>query len=69
MIRDAAFFVVGTLVLAYLGHFGLQAVLVALAPELAPGTVRTLEIAMVVLAATVTVLVLRRLRRGRGAGG
>lgn len=62
--RQVAFLLVGTLVLWYLGHFGLNAVLMVVAPDLPAAWSRGLDLLLVPLAALVTWLAMRRLEPG-----
>lgn len=76
MLRRLVFLVVGTLVLWYLGHFGLNALFLATGAELSAGWTRAIDLALVPLGLLVSWLVLRRLtpgpagsEAGRAAGG
>ncbi len=62
--RQVAFLLVGTLVLWYLGHFSLNAVLLAVAPGLPVAWARALDLLLIPLAALVTWLAMRRLEPG-----
>ncbi len=61
--RRLAFLFVGTLVLWYLAHFALNALLLATAPDLPAAWSRAADLALVALCALVAGGVLRRLER------
>jgi hypothetical protein len=72
MLRRLLFLIVGTLVVWYLGHFGLNALFLATGAELSPGWTRAIDLALVPLGLLVSWLVVRRLTPGSSgatAGG
>lgn len=65
VLRQLSFLLVGTLVLWYLGHFGINGVLQLAAPGLPGSWSRAIDLLLVPVAALVTWLVMRRLESGR----
>ncbi|HMB54523.1 MAG TPA: hypothetical protein VKU40_14495 [Thermoanaerobaculia bacterium] len=68
MLRRLLFLFVGTLVLWYLGHFGLNALFLATGAELSAGWTRAIDLALVPLCLLVSWLVMRRLTPGPAGG-
>lgn len=61
LLRRIAFLLIGTLLLWYLGHFALNAALLAFAPHLPAHYSRILDLVLIPLSAAVTWVVLLRL--------
>jgi len=63
-VRQIAFLLVGTLVLWYLGHYTLNALLMVVAPDLPAAASRALDLFLIPLSALITWLAMRRLEPG-----
>lgn len=64
-LRRALFLLVATLVLWYLGHFGLNAILLAFAPQMPVFYSRILDMVLIPVSAAIAWVVMVRLTPGR----